>query len=567
MALVTDGGRPWARYGLMAVVLIGIGWYAGERRNRRKERLDALAMTAQGWADVRACLLDGPLDPGEKPSARLLRQELSLDEVSARAWPHACADDLGKMAVGLDHFLYAMRDDAAGAQDAELVRHAVSDTDVRGDWLKNIDAIWDGMARLELPPATARTPPQPPPVGHPLSLSPIATDADQFHWPNVDLPARGVLRLDWPRAAPHGSMLCIFGPPAPVADALSHARCAETQSRGEFARPIPAPDDFLDFLDRDDKDLRRAPDVRSIAEVRGASVLPDGSVVALSYTTDSLLRVAPGASAPERVTKLPPLPAGSSYSLIGGHLFWFERRADGLVLFAREVPASAGAPLGVAVEIGPVPGDHRIDACDSGQGLVVIARSEVVSATDAGVSFPTKLAVVFATANGWTAPVLLDATLPHWFDSDSSPLPVRCAPGEMTLTWMAGSAVTQVRCTPDGCTTTSAVVQFAQSSVAVADLGGVVALARIAHFWSPITGSTGTANVRLRVAPLADLPRAPERLIVGDGRHGGIEGLDPDDIELYGRRSAAILVLFGGTNRYAVRIDATGAATPVQIER
>ena len=136
------------------------------------------------------------------------------------------------------------------------------------------------------------------------------------------------------------------------------------------------------------------------------------------------------------------------------------------------------------------------------------------------------VSVAFRGAKEWTAPVTLEVALERKRNSldDKWRLRQSCREGGMDITWLRDDgALGQVRCMPKGCgESTSKPLEMA-GTLDHLDFGAVdggVLVATTRRDASPLTATV--RGVYLRVAPIAEIATAPDRVVIGDELHGGV---------------------------------------------
>jgi hypothetical protein len=167
----------------------------------------------------------------------------------------------------------------------------------------------------------------------------------------------------------------------------------------------------------------------------------------------------------------------------------------------------------------------------------------------------------------WTDPVSPQMTGGTLSCSKSSATLTRVEPAGDNNAHM--TSIRQVRCSSAGCRTEVVRMQallknrleFAPREgrmVDAADLDGKVVIA-----WA--AGERG--GVRLRVAPIESIAKAPDVVLfddmMKDGHAGNLSTLF--DLKLFSREGFAVLLLSTVTGVHALRIDADGKITPMTI--
>jgi len=210
-------------------------------------------------------------------------------------------------------------------------------------------------------------------------------------------------------------------------------------------------------------------------------------------------------------------------------------------------------PFGPVQDLGPAPAWSSVAMCRGGAGKAVALLTGELSrsAPNAGrVAEPGPGLFVFA--EGETARAVT-TTLP------APPHRLACDGEGASVVWVRTDRrpreqrrrhdVTEVRCTPAGCATTTAVLTgFAAWNPVAVDLGGVILLVR----------ADGRA-VRMRLAPLDQLGDAPDRELLA----GTVE---PVSIGLYPRGAHAAVLIDFPDHAVLLRVGRDGTVVPVRSE-
>jgi hypothetical protein len=317
----------------------------------------------------------------------------------------------------------------------------------------------------------------------------------------------------------------------------------------------------LDTMERDKND-------EPVLEARGENIgIQTGDAdekVPKHSDTYALVRLLPEGGSSRTVLDRPSVSKTvRSVHLIGEHILWWEgTRDEDSELFAREIRWDDSA-MGPVVDIGKLPAS----VFAGGNGL----------ATDAATACRTKEAffVDLAVSRGSKASTTRHAVLVHSAGRWQPPLAPEAARGQpscqgttLTYTWLQSGGksanergplkVMQTRCTTDRCETASQTLPgwsispdelVSLRTVAVAGIGGKVALITVG------------GGVFLQLAPLADLPRTPARVIAD------AEDLIRGPIRLDARGDAAVVLVESSHGADALHIDANGKVTPIQVDR
>jgi hypothetical protein len=132
---------------------------------------------------------------------------------------------------------------------------------------------------------------------------------------------------------------------------------------------------------------------------------------------------------------------------------------------------------------------------------------------------------------------------------------------------MEQDVVHQITCTRSGCARAEAALGAGWDGddldrVAV-DVGGHIVAIRHAARPSVLTAEPVEAIVA-RVGSIAELARAPERVLVADAAHGGV---DPASVQAFARGDDAVVIVNGRDGRvWGLHVGAAGDASPLRVE-
>ncbi|MBI4950507.1 MAG: hypothetical protein HY908_00595, partial [Myxococcales bacterium] len=219
-------------FALFALALLGAGAVLGARHWLGAE---ARARAAQASADLRSCLLGGGLAPGERASARL--RAVALGVAPGDDWPERC----GEHAAELDDALESRWLAAAvppGAPAQALVGAAPEQRAALAD------ALFARVEACDLPPATPRVIPAPPPVRPVFSAArpePLRPEVPPLASLALDTVGRDRVRL----LLPGTRELCSLAPPLAEASCRELAPELELDEDARFARAAPEAPDLL----------------------------------------------------------------------------------------------------------------------------------------------------------------------------------------------------------------------------------------------------------------------------------------------------------------------------------
>jgi len=225
-------------------------------------------------------------------------------------------------------------------------------------------------------------------------------------------------------------------------------------------------------------------------------------------------------------------------------------------MFARAI-LDGDAPVGPIVSVGKVPANvaigERAAACRTRDALFV------------GVSSDDVHVLAVRSGDRWRALPTPAGTRGRLTCRGAEAVYTSARPGGVgtrDLYEKGPLEIVQTRCTIDRCeqsiarvasiTTTREAIDGNNAKLAVTDVAGSVALAWLG------------AAVFLRVAPLREIERAPVRVLVDTS---GSDVLLVHGMNLPTRQDAAVLLLNTSEGAIPLRVDASGAVTPVVVDR
>jgi hypothetical protein len=215
-------------------------------------------------------------------------------------------------------------------------------------------------------------------------------------------------------------------------------------------------------------------------------------------------------------------------------------------LHARVIDAAG--TLGPIADIGPLPpGEHAFALCASRD--VLVAR---VTGGDRAVT-------TFRQGQGaWTTPVASARA--------ERPATLGCHGPAATLTWMDHDVVRQIVCSVGACARVEAHLgpdwDGGDLDRTAVDVGGRVLVVRHATHPSAL-GPGSVEGIVARFARVAELASAPDRVLVADAAHGGV---DPSFLQAFGREDAAAVVVGARDGRaWGFRVGAAGDAAPIRL--
>jgi hypothetical protein len=260
--------------------------------------------------------------------------------------------------------------------------------------------------------------------------------------------------------------------------------------------------------------------------------------------------------------------------LIWDEVFWAETgKAGRLELFARHAQ-SDGEPLGPARAIGetlPLGAKPSLDICRTDRSLIALVSGRRHRDGALGT-------LIFRTERGWQEPIHLRL--------GAGRFGFTCQNAGATISWIKALeehevdafdgddgddpavrgryGIYRLRCTAEGCDRGRAVVNLTRHHRASRYVAGNLGDSMVVMWRSPL------GDVRMRVAPLDELPGAPEVPLFDDVEHDGF-GWDLERDPIFGR-AGHMLVLVSrqiGTSdetaTYGLRVDASGGVSPVGI--
>lgn len=538
---------------------------------------------ARAWSTLQRCLLGPePLAAGETPSARLRRIQLTAVGIPWRAkgqdaWPGWCSPRA--------HALHeALRDAAHAQNDAkdlaywsehlgkELHDHPYPENDIDAI----VNALWFASKAQDLPPSEADDVPATPAAASPLTVDalkavpPLSTTA--FALEDVyeeRLPSETLRLIVQGRDAPKAPFMCS----ARVgADAMTCAALPRTLENVQLRMLGSTMDEGLKTTTSAAPLLFTAPSgVGGIYRAADGSVFDDavsygglsradGFAAALVWDARReqfrLRRGRPGEAPRDTLFKLDGVEDNAQVALLADALVW---AANGSVNVRHVLDADA--PMGAAAVVAPVPeggivSEDAIVGCRTATSLAVLVR---------GVEKDT---VTVDTGDRWSTPASFEA-----FRGRAEAL--TCRGSDLTFTavraraeagWVEGR-VTQARCTPGECVTKTTelakvfpdVKETMPVRFAASELEGKLLLV-----WQ--AGAVG--GLRLRLAPQDRIEEPNDTVIFDDLVQGGAAQMTSTLLgwQLFARGSYAVILLSTTAGVHAVRIDATGKATPLRVE-
>ena len=556
-----------------------------------------VAEAAEKWATLRACLVGPPLFEGEKAKERMLRIELSLVAQGLKTeWPASCAP----LGTELGEKLAALKTDASVGKYQQLAKLAKELGDTRPTMMLATEspvvdrlfeeAIAVGMLKTSAPttpsasatasvpdpgPSDAGTPEkgQAPPPSDPLPVDKLAALGESKGFIERVEAAPGATVRFMLGDTDAGAFYCAAGSgEAP----LDHARCWPIAGEVNVAAtPLSAESaDAHYFYNIAPKPM--------VQQVGGESYDVPVGKTAFVFDNGTIGDVVPGRPKPElvrrlargKVEKAPLTPPGGGTMLAfrGGALAWRGpvRGASGRRPFVTQNVQDGRIGLSGRVEVGELPKKAaNVVSCRSGDHLHLLVVDQDPSGKDM-VETKRNVAVATRTGNKWRKPVLaaveVGAGALDWWDTGVRSF--TCEEDVATFTWMhVDRRVGQLRCQGDECKSmVSEPLPEAGTNekIRVSNLGDRVLVVRTIRGMGPVSGLTEL--VAMRLAPAAELASAPDRVLLGDDKHGGLADLHKS-LGLISVGSAAVVLVHSGPKVYGLRLDGEGKATPLRLEK
>lgn len=531
--------------------------------NARQERAKAAAR-AEAWSRLEVCLA-GPAD-GAKLSARYRQAQLAVAEVdpkelkeeTSQRWPTRCADH----ARGFYHVLVDQRLSKPGQADLGTMANTfagrlLSDSyETRlADLSKEIDELSAGAAALKITSVSVSGIKAPTLAPKPLltlgALKKVRPLGGSKAFP------LSAIRLEAQR---HRDLVFVATDPTiptpfqcVIADGARKVVCKKVVQaaadagdlRLDEARDPGAPILFnagriaANGVFRADTGAKVLTDKRfGWAWARG-----DGTVVTLGYEEDrQLLLSLPGEEKPTEV-KLPGHVTNENLAfavgLVPGYvLFRGANTADEVRLFAAKIAGNAVEP---AAEVGELAGWHTY-----GNTAQLTSCRGDASTFHVLVEDTAGLHVVTNSGGKW-------GSMATTFNGDHS-----CNASSVTITSTGTGTLLQSKCSSAGCIPNTAVVPTARRRVGV-DLEGAVAT---------LGQMDERGGLHLRVGSMASLPGQKSVLALDDWTTE--EGPTPKswlfEFAAYPVGKAGVFVLSTVAGNFVVRVDETGALTPIDVE-
>lgn len=561
-----------------------------------------LEAAAEKWAALRSCLVGPPLAEGEQAKSRMLQSELTLVAQGLQTpWPSSCAP----LGTALGETLETLKSDASVSQYAQLAKVAKELGDTRPTMMLATEspvvgrlfeaAAAAGMLKSPAAPApaaasaTAATSApspsaepadagavgesQPPPASRPLPTDQLAAlgESKGFIERVEAAPSETVRFVLGDTDA--GAFYCALGSSeAP----LDHARCwSVTGEVNVAATPLSAESADAHYV------FNIAPEP-VVQQIGGESYdLPVGKT-AFVFDNGTIGDVVPSRPKPElvrrlaqgKVEKAPLTPPGGGTMLAfrGGALTWRGpvRGASGRRPFVTQKVQDGRIGLSGRVEVGELPRNAaNVASCRSGEHLHLFVADADPAGKDM-VESKRNVAVATRTGDKWSKPVASTVDVGvgalDWWDTGVRSF--TCQGDVATFTWMrADRRVGQLRCQGEVCEVAMSeplAEAGTNEKIRVSNLGDRTLVIRTLRGMGPISGLTEL--VAMRLAPIGELARAKDRVLLGDDKHGGLPDLHKS-LGLISVGAAAVVLVHSGPNIYGLRLDGDGNPTKLRLEK
>jgi hypothetical protein len=265
--------------------------------------------------------------------------------------------------------------------------------------------------------------------------------------------------------------------------------------------------------------------------------------------------------------------------LVWRHVVWTVAADEGRHRLYAQTALPGTELFGPIQELGmtePLEGKPEFDMCRTDSALVLLVTGKRVDRALRGT-------LVFHTAQGWQPPIGLRI--------GSGRYGFTCQSERATLSWISGIdeayaagavvqggaerppetmpvrgryRVSRLRCTAEHCDHRRVPIELARHSRNSRYVAGDLGSAMVVLWRSPL------GDVRMRLAPLDQLPEAPDVPLFDDLEHGGF-GWDLERDPIFGR-SGSVLVLVSAqvaeqerSWTYGIRLEASGDATAVDV--
>ena len=554
--------------GVVVVGAIAVAVFAIHSAHAARER------EAKAWATLARCLLGPePLGDGEKPAMRVRRIQLAAMGVPWRAqnkepWPGWCSSRAHAVHEVLTDEGHAQPNAKDLAYWAEHVGKQLKDSGYpEADLGGSIESLWDAAAKQGIGAADPDDVPAPPAAAQPLTADKLRgvapTSPTSFSLDVVSdehVPTEPMRLLFGAPGAPNAPLVCVVRATGATAvcsalpDAVKGFQPRLMGGAEDGAAPLafaaPAGQDGILRSD-DGKLVDQGPSYGGLSRA-------DGSIATLMWDAAKgkfrLRRARAGEAPRDALFDLTDVTSDRQVAMLWNAVVWV---ADDAVQVRHVLDADA--PLGAAATVAGV-SQWGLDAdalwgCKTPEGMALFVRHENrrTSTLDVG--------------DRWTTPATFE------FEAGRVES-MTCGTNAATLTsidavgergWVEGS-VTQARCGPGTCSTRTTelakvfpdVKETMPVRLAASDLDGKLLLV-----WQ--AGAIG--GLRMRLAPQERIEDPADAVIYDDLVQNAALG-DASTLlgwTMYSRRSYSVLVLATTAGVHLVRIDATGAVTPLAV--
>lgn len=570
-------GRRFAIVGgVVAVVAMsaaGLGLLVSQRSTRQATEVAA--------AELRACLLHGPLEAGETPSLRFRRLQLAAMSRSeaermapgASVWPLECRAPAGR---AVDAFAAASAADTLTKPLAELTKKLDLQTSISADLSVVVDATVQELDKVALGPiipSPAKLPPMVLNVDALAKLSPISKEGTSLgHSFTEDNPGLSLDVLIDEKDLPDAPLLCEFNQADPEASCrtLSELKSAQAHGLRLLGTSDPGAKTLVFAGQRGSEGVFVAGSGTYVDRLYsyGGYTRKDGSVAILGWDekAKTLVLSRKDAEGPAiRLTLKPNFRVGNFF--YGSQILWDQILVRGITrdnerrLFVLPL-AEADKRTFELADIGelPEPGYIRdgeeerphVSGCRTDQMMVVRVRGDgndfLTFRINGQFSRPVHApAFGLLGCNGTTATVVR-------VEHGRSPSPLlyhdACTSAGCTRTALKNDALDR---------STQDLKVIDPERIAAVDLGG-----KLLVVWS----AGDRAGLRMRIAAPTAFDRGTDVVVLDDRVHDGKSSTESTllGFRLYSREHFAVLLLSTVAGMHALRIDLDGTVRPWAIK-
>lgn len=573
----------WVYVAAAGLVAIGAIVFVALRGMEREQQ----RQIAVSWSEFGACLLGGPLAPGETPASRVRNGQLSIMGVTLDkrakfgdySWPASCA----RYGHAVSETLRGRGKTDGLAESAEKLAKALKDEkNDTADLAAAIDRAWvdAGAMGLKLEPVGQVAPP--PPAQSPLSIDTLPASARLL---GKTFPLANIR----PQMFPHPTLWFVLDQPegsgAPLlCSATADDPAIRCRSVPEGAAKLGpglklwgTTDDGTEPLmfagDRGSAGIVRASDGAKVADVMtyGAWARADGSSTFLVWNEgEKAVRAAhyPKDGAPSEKKLIDSKDIGNPYYVTGLMWGWlvyeaYDSAADEIRLYARKLPDAGGDPgpllvAGKVWEQGVIrtyQEEPELMGCRTNKGMAVV------------VSGRSRDSVSLFADGKWTTPV----------PSEQAGGTLTCQGLEVATTSVAFSEkmnkywpiVSQSRCNVSSCT--SATVALEDLIPGLVDIAPTdrrqVQAVSVAESLALIWHGGDAGGVRMRFAPIERIRDVADKVLYDDVTEGGKRVLSNLlEMRVIPGEGFSLLLLSTTKGVYVLRVDAAGNVAPAAIK-